>query len=147
MTNLLLPVSKTTFFDHQAAVCAAAERVSERSMEAAAAELLEKFPDRQVAVTFDGTWQRRGHSSLNGAFTCISWDTGRVVDLHVSSKHCHACSNWSARREVGKSSQERFEEWRQTMKMSAVSIHSGLHQEWRARQLEFFGRGRKIVGS
>ena len=36
---------------------------------------------------------------------------------------------------------------RQTMKMSAVPIHSGLHQEWRARQLEFFGRGQKIVGS
>ena len=55
MTNLPPPVSKTTFFDHQAVVCAAAERVSERSMEAAAAELLEEFPDREVAVTFDGT--------------------------------------------------------------------------------------------
>ncbi|GFT70552.1 hypothetical protein TNCV_1133151 [Trichonephila clavipes] len=29
----------------------------------------------------DGTWQRRGHSSLNGCVAVLSIDTGKVLDL------------------------------------------------------------------
>ena len=43
------------------------------------------------------TWQRRGFSSLNGAFVCISWLTGRVLDFYVSSKFCHHCTSMNAR--------------------------------------------------
>ncbi|GFT76882.1 hypothetical protein TNCV_1817751 [Trichonephila clavipes] len=39
-------------------------------------------------VSADGTWQRRGHSSLNGCVAVLSIDTGKVVDLEVMSKWC-----------------------------------------------------------
>ena len=34
-----------------------------------------------TAVSSDGTWQRRGYSSLNGAVVAISMETGRVLDV------------------------------------------------------------------
>lgn len=44
--------------------------------------------NREVTAIFDGTWQRRGHSSLNGALTAIAANIGKVVDVRVFSKFC-----------------------------------------------------------
>lgn len=43
---------------------------------------------KDLAVALDGTWQRRGHVSLNGAVTLTRVDTGKVLDVSVLSKHC-----------------------------------------------------------
>ena len=43
-------------------------------------------------VTLDGTWQKRGHSSLFGVIVVISWKTGKILDFEVLSKHCTSCS-------------------------------------------------------
>lgn len=40
----------------------------------------------------DGSWQRRGHSSLNGVVTAISGN--KCVDVQVLSKHCRLCHIW-----------------------------------------------------
>ena len=46
-----------------------------------------------VAVTFDGTWAKRGFPSLTGVVFVISVDTGEVtLDYHVLSKACQNCS-------------------------------------------------------
>ena len=44
-----------------------------------------------IAVTVDGTWQRRGHSSKNGVVFIISMDTGEVLDYVVKTITCHTC--------------------------------------------------------
>lgn len=44
--------------------------------------------ERDLKAGFDGTWQRRGFSSLNGVVTCTSIDTGKVLDVQVLSKYC-----------------------------------------------------------
>eukprot|EP00794_Sanderia_malayensis_P001550 gene1550-1713_t len=44
-----------------------------------------------VAVTVDGTWQRRGHSSKNGVVFVISVRTGEVLDYVVKTKYCQEC--------------------------------------------------------
>ena len=36
----------------------------------------------------DGSWQKRGHSFLNGAVTLVASETGKCVDYRVLSKHC-----------------------------------------------------------
>ena len=33
-----------------------------------------------IDAFFDGTWQKRGHTSLNGIVTAISRDTGNCFD-------------------------------------------------------------------
>ena len=45
-----------------------------------------------TGVTVDGTWQRRGYSSLNGAVAAISIDYGRILDIHVMRKFCQLCN-------------------------------------------------------
>ena len=44
-----------------------------------------------VAVTVDGTWQRRGHCSKIGVVFVISVLTGEVLDYSVKSLYCHEC--------------------------------------------------------
>ena len=48
-----------------------------------------KIVDCQVSV--DGTWQRRGYLSLNGAVTVLPKENGRCPDLCVLSKTCKGC--------------------------------------------------------
>lgn len=44
--------------------------------------------NRDIACAIDGTWQRRGFSSLNGVITASSITTGQVVDVEITSKFC-----------------------------------------------------------
>ena len=45
----------------------------------------------KVAVTVDGTWQKRGYSSKNGIVFVLSVCTGEVLDFEVLSLVCHQC--------------------------------------------------------
>ena len=47
-----------------------------------------------VAVTVDGTWQKRGHSSKIGVVFVISVRTGKVLDYIVKSLVYHTCQNY-----------------------------------------------------
>lgn len=44
-------------------------------------------------VSVDGTWQRRGYSSLNGCVSVLSVDTGKILDVEIMSQYCRICSN------------------------------------------------------
>ena len=46
-------------------------------------------------VLCHGTWQRRGHSSLNGCVTTLSIDTGKYLDVEILTKVCHGCQKIS----------------------------------------------------
>ena len=50
-----------------------------------------------VLISCDGTWQKRGFSSLFGAVFVISHVTGKVIDYHVMSKVCAGCQYWESR--------------------------------------------------
>ena len=75
----------------------------ERSATAIRAAYAETDPDLQealergespivdISVSYDGTWQKRGFTSLFGVGVCIDVLTGLVVDFEVLSKYCHAC--------------------------------------------------------
>ncbi|GFT93240.1 uncharacterized protein TNCV_2220061 [Trichonephila clavipes] len=40
----------------------------------------------------DGTWEKRGYSSHNGCVSCISIDTGKILDIEIMSHFCRICS-------------------------------------------------------
>ena len=40
---------------------------------------------------FDGTWQRRGYSSLVGAVACVSAFNSQVIDIEIMRKTCKVC--------------------------------------------------------
>lgn len=60
-----------------------------------------------AAVSFDGTWAKRGFTSLNGVVFVMSVDTGEVLDYHVLSKECRKCTLKKSQCQ----SDEEFEEW------------------------------------
>ena len=45
-------------------------------------------------VSLDGTWQKRGHASINGAVTLMSRENGKCIDTYVFSKRCKGCDYW-----------------------------------------------------
>ena len=59
-----------------------------------------------IDASFDGTWQKRGFSSLNGIVTVISKDAGKCIDFHVLSKKCSGCASWEGKE--GTPEYERF---------------------------------------
>lgn len=73
------------------------ETVSEISMKNAAKEAVseneESSTPNQIPAAIDGTWQKRGYTSLNGVITLTSFDTGKVIDYECLTKFCHICKN------------------------------------------------------
>ena len=47
-----------------------------------------------ILVSCDGSWQKRGFTSLYGVVFVIAHETGKVVDFHVMSKECQGCRLW-----------------------------------------------------
>ena len=73
------------------------ESIASKSMKCGAAEtrgipIDQGMIDSQIAI--DGTWQKRGHSSLHGVVVAMSKE-GKVIDCEVMSKHCKQCQIWS----------------------------------------------------
>ncbi|GBN26354.1 hypothetical protein AVEN_233389-1 [Araneus ventricosus] len=46
-----------------------------------------------VCVSYDGTWQKRGHTSLHGIGIVIDILTGLIIDFDVFIKYCQDCLN------------------------------------------------------
>ena len=68
-----------------------AKVVAENSMSVAATELRGSNETGDVGVSVDGTWQRKGFTSMNGVVTAISVDSGKVLDVSILSKSCKGC--------------------------------------------------------
>ena len=83
------------FFKTYKAILPAVKEVAEESMLNAVNEAViennEAEIDTDLAVSVDGSWQKRGHKSLNGIVSVISVDTGKVLDVQCLSKFCHGC--------------------------------------------------------
>ena len=62
-----------------------------------------------VTVSSDGTWQRRGFSSLFGITFVIEHETKKILDYEVLSKFCAACKKW----EKCDQESEEFKKWKE----------------------------------
>ena len=52
----------------------------------------EEQPLTNLKVSGDGSWKKRGFSSLYGVTTLIGYNTGKVIDLLVKSSYCQICT-------------------------------------------------------
>ncbi|GFT14562.1 uncharacterized protein TNCV_593561 [Trichonephila clavipes] len=90
MNLLQLP---TRFSPYGKRILNAAKLVYEDSIQNAAKEAIcENEGNKNIAVAVDGTWQKRGYTSLNVVVTVTSIDTGKVIDVDILSKY-YACKN------------------------------------------------------
>ena len=56
----------------------------------------------ECQAMFDGTWRKRGFSSLQGAVTAIPAKTGKCLDYEALNKVCYRCSKWKNTRQLSK---------------------------------------------
>ena len=82
-----------------------------------------------IAITIDGTWQRRGHSSKNGAVFAISVLTGEVLDFEILSKVCFACR---AKDKMYDGSDE-YQSWYDAHKSACPINHEGTSGDMEAK--------------
>ena len=68
-----------------------AKVVAEKSMVVAVNDLRKDADVIDIGVSVDGTWQRRGFSSLNGVVATISIDSGQIVEAEPMSRYCRHC--------------------------------------------------------
>lgn len=92
MMNLAPPNAKVQKYNQL--LLRAATEVCDASTRNAAIEAIEENDGcKDITGAFDGTWQKRGFTSLNGVITVTSFDTGKVLDFESFSKYCAGCKN------------------------------------------------------
>ncbi|GBN51620.1 hypothetical protein AVEN_268688-1 [Araneus ventricosus] len=45
-----------------------------------------------ITVSYDGTWQKSGHTSLYGIAMVVDIFSGLVIDYEILSKYCPECT-------------------------------------------------------
>lgn len=77
-----------------------------------------------LTVSGDGTWSKRGFSSLFGAITLIGKYSNKILDLVVNSKCCQACYQRN-----DKGSTDEYQSWYENHKEQCASNHDGSKKE------------------
>ena len=120
LTVLGLPVamSKVSYYKYADRLHDAIVEEAKASMQVAAKEVHRHHsedpslpaPDDNgivnATVTCDGTWAKRGFTSLHGVVVVISLTTGQVLDYECLSKSCEACKSWEKKKNTPE-----FDEW------------------------------------
>lgn len=124
MANVLgLPLMhKKTFQSHDKRVSATEVEHGEEALKKAVAAVRQAYADTDselaermerdpstivdISCSFDGTWQKRGFTSMYGVGICIDVLTGLVVDFIVLSLYCHTCTMNKANK-----SEAEFDAW------------------------------------
>lgn len=92
-----LPKPPQKFIRVNKLIAPAVETIAQDSMKNAAREAVVENEESErptdLTVAIDGTWQKRGYTSLNGVVTLTSFDTGKVIDYECLTKFCHICKN------------------------------------------------------
>ncbi len=135
--NLSKPISRPGYNKSMKNIEHASSEVAEKIMNEAAERLIDitsrEDGDKiewdgeqnqkiaEVAVTVDGTWQKRGYSSKTGAVFVMSVRTGEVLDFEVLSLVCFECR---AREKKDKDSEE-YKAWYNAHQRSCPINHQG----------------------
>ena len=121
--NCVPPMAYPTYREMNKDIALCYSDVATDSMLQAAQEI--KGDDEEamcgIAVSCDGTWQKRGYSSLNGIVTVVSVETGKAIDYNVLTKKCAQCTAWGESRR----GTDAFEEFMSTHENECEINHEG----------------------
>ncbi|GBO41839.1 hypothetical protein AVEN_268230-1 [Araneus ventricosus] len=91
-----LPPPPAKFERLNSSLCRALSSTCSKSMlKAVEGAVSRNDNSRDITVALDGTWQKRGHTSINGVITATSLDTGKVIDFECLCKCSFTCKNKS----------------------------------------------------
>ncbi|KYN13186.1 hypothetical protein ALC57_14630 [Trachymyrmex cornetzi] len=95
----------------------ATDLVCKTSMEKAATvekEVSARENTSGLVVSGDGSWRKRGFSSLFGLVSLIGWNTEKVIDIIIKSSYCKACEYTAE-----------YSEWLQSHENNCEANHMG----------------------
>lgn len=122
--DLPRPIFQSFYDSIISTIFTASEAVCQESMKKAVKQekyiFVEKGQTTGITVSGDGSWRKRGFSSLFGIITLIGWFSGKVVDIIVKSKYCKTCEFWKK-----KEGTEEYNKWLQTHANECQSNHEG----------------------
>ncbi|KYN11352.1 hypothetical protein ALC57_16498, partial [Trachymyrmex cornetzi] len=75
---------------------------------------------KKLTVSGDGSWRKRGYTSLFGVSSIIGYYSEKVLDLVVKSSCCKMCESWK-----NKLQDAEFQEWYETHKNECNINHEG----------------------
>lgn len=81
-------------------ICEASKNMAQFFMKKACKEEIDlnstnsESDNTDLIVSGDGTWHKRGFSSLFGVTSLIGHFTGKIIDVLVKSSFCKACEPW-----------------------------------------------------
>ena len=101
--NCIPPMAYPTYREMNKDIALYYSNVATDSMLQATQEIEDddEEPICDIAVSCDGTRQKRGYSSLNGIVTVVSVETGKAIDYNVFTKKCAQCTAWESQRGNG----------------------------------------------
>ena len=76
-----------------------------------------------VNTSYDGSWQTRGHKSMNGLGCVIENKTGLCVDYHTMSRFCQVCATTGAKLKA--KSEVEWQRWWVSHKETCQINHTG----------------------
>ncbi|XP_014472349.1 PREDICTED: uncharacterized protein LOC106743225 isoform X2 [Dinoponera quadriceps] len=79
-------------------------------------------PQIELTVSGDGTWKKRGFSSLFGVSTLIEKYSGKVIDAMVMNSFCGACNLW---KKLKNTEPEKYEAWYADHESECSINHTG----------------------
>ena len=94
-----------------------AKEVANETMGDASKDLISKCKDpnddtvNDTVVSCDGSWHKRGYSSLNGVVTVISIDNSKILDIEPMTRTCISCL---LDLKLKTSDSKHFDEWKVT---------------------------------
>ncbi|EZA51573.1 hypothetical protein X777_09740 [Ooceraea biroi] len=71
-------------------------------------------------VSGDGSWKKRGFSSLYNVTTLIGYYSGKVIDLVIKGSYYQACTYWKSQKNT-----EEYLQWYEEHKEQCLANHSG----------------------
>ncbi|KAF8789486.1 hypothetical protein HNY73_007419 [Argiope bruennichi] len=93
--NMPPPPNPVPYNKHMKALLCVVKPLAEETMRLAAYRVRLQNETSKCGVSVDGTWHKRGYSSLNGVVTDLSVDTGEVLGVEILSKDCIGCRKWN----------------------------------------------------
>ncbi|XP_066581799.1 LOW QUALITY PROTEIN: uncharacterized protein [Prorops nasuta] len=96
----------------------------------------------ELTVSGDGTWKKRGFSSLYGVASLIGYYSGKILDVCVKSSYCKQCEVWNKKLHT-----EDYQDWYENHKKSCSANHSGSSGKMEVDAIiEMFKRSMKSFG-
>ena len=98
LMNMPMPMTNNNYDKIVGVIATNIKSVAEETMSEACVDIRNNFlPDVNddvivnTAILCDGSWHRRGYSSINGVVTIISMDSGKILDCEPMSRYCKGC--------------------------------------------------------